>query len=131
VSSCRRKLSSIRFELRQPGQLATRFPGREHQAHRLGSQAPGHEPQRLRGRLIEPLLVVDQADQRLFPGHLRQQAQHGQPDHEPVRRRPGGLAEGGPQRVPLRRRQVPGAAQHRRAQLMQAGEGQLHFRLHA
>ena len=119
------------FELRQPGQLRARLPGREHQADRVGAQPPGHEPQHLRGRLIQPLLVVDQADQRPFLGHLRQQAQHGQPDQEPVRRRPGGLAERGPQRVALRYRQLPGAVQHRRAQLMQAREGQLHLRLHA
>ena len=107
------------------------FAGREDQPDRVGGQPPGHEPQRLRGRLIQPLLVVDQADQRLFPGHLRQQAQHGQPDQEPVRRRPGGQAERGPQRIALRHRQLPGAAQHRRAQLMQARERQLHLRLHA
>ena len=119
------------FELRQPGQLTARLPGREHQADRVGGQPPGHEPQHLGGRLIQPLLVVDQADQRPFPGYLRQQAQHGQPDQEPVRRRPGGLAERDPQRVALRYRQVPGAVYHRRAQLMQAREGKLHLRLHA
>ena len=107
------------------------FAGREDQPDRVGGQPPGHEPQRLRRRLVQPLLVVDQADQRSFPGHLREQAQHGQPDQEPVRRRPGGQAERDPQRILLRHRQVPGAAQHRRAQLMQAREGQLHLRLHA
>jgi hypothetical protein len=80
--------------------------------------------------VIQPLRVVDQADQRLLPGHLRQQAEHGQPDHEPIRRRPGGQAERGPQRVALRTWQLPGAVQQRRAQLMQAREGQLHLRLH-
>ena len=109
---------------------ATRFAGREAQPDRVGPEPPGHEPQRLRGRVIQPLLVIDQADQRLFPGHLRQQAQHRQPDQEPVRRRPGGQAERDPQRVALRNRQMPGAAQHRRAQLMQAREGQLHLGLH-
>jgi hypothetical protein len=110
---------------------ATRFAGREAQPDRVGPEPPGHEPQRLRGRVIQPLLVIDQADQRLFPGHLRQQAQHRQPDQEPVRRRPGGQAERDPQRILLRYRQVPGAVYHRRAQLMQAREGQLHLRLHA
>ena len=39
------------------------------------------------------------------PATSGQQAQHGQPDQEPVRRRPRGDAERGPQRVPLRHRQ--------------------------
>jgi hypothetical protein len=97
------------FDLRQPVHLTARFPGREHQPDRIGGQPPCHEPQHLRGRLVQPLLVVDQADQRPFPGHLRQQAQYGQPDQVPVRRRSGGHAERDPQRLPLRYRQVPGA----------------------
>ena len=47
------------FELRQPGQLTARFPGPEHQSDRVGGQPPCGEPQRLRGGLIEPLLIVD------------------------------------------------------------------------
>ena len=97
------------FELRQPGQRRARFTGGEDQPDRVGGQPPGYEPQHLRGRLIQPLHVIDQADQRPFPGHLRQQAQYGQPDQEPVRRRSGGHAERDPQRLPLRYRQVPGA----------------------
>ena len=65
-------------ELRQPGQFRARDPGREHQADRVGRQPPRHEPQRLRRGPVQPLLVVDHADQRPFPGHLGQQAQHGQ-----------------------------------------------------
>ena len=90
------------FQLWQPGQLRARIAGREHQPHRVGAQPPRREPQRLRRRPIQPLLVVDHADQRPFPGHLRQQAQHRQPHQKPVRRRPGGEAERGPQRLALR-----------------------------
>jgi hypothetical protein len=43
--------------------------------------------------VIEPLLVIDQADQRLLSGCIGQQAQHGQADQEPVRGRPGAEAE--------------------------------------
>ena len=119
------------FELRQPGQLAARLADREHQADRVGDHPPGREPQGLRGSAIQPLMVIDDADQRLRRGHLREQAQHGQPDQEPVRRRPGADPEHGPQRIALRTGQVPGVIQHRPAQLMQPGEGQLHLRLHA
>jgi hypothetical protein len=81
--------------------------------------------------VVEPLFVVDDADQRLLRGHLRQQTEHGQPHQEPVRRRTGAHAERGQQRVVLRPGQPPGMAQDGATQLMQPGEGQLHLRLHA
>ena len=58
------------FQLRQPGQARARLTGREHQPDRVGAQPPRRESQRLRRGLVQPLLVVDQADQRAFPGHL-------------------------------------------------------------
>ncbi len=81
--------------------------------------------------MVEPLLVVDHADERPFPGPLRQQGENGQPDQEPVRRRADAEAERGPQRLPLRHRQAMEPVQHRRAQQMQPGEGELHLRRHA
>jgi hypothetical protein len=65
------------------------------QAHRFCFQAARREPERLRGGVIEPLLVIDQADQRLLLGCVGQQAQHGQADQEPVRSGPGAKAERG------------------------------------
>ena len=56
--------------------------GREHQADRIRRQATGHEPEDLGRGVIQPLRVIDQADQGVLLGHLRQQAQHGQPDQE-------------------------------------------------
>ena len=108
-SSARASLVAQPRRLRAPAARPAPSPGlagREHQPDRVGRQPPRHEPQRLRRRLVQPLLVVDHADQRPLPGHLRQQAQHGQPDQEPVRRRAGGQAERGPQRIALRRRQL-------------------------
>ena len=61
----------VDFQLGQPGQLRARLAGREHQPDRVGRQPPRREPQRLRRGPVQPLLVVDQADQRAFPGHLR------------------------------------------------------------
>jgi len=55
----------------QSGQLPAWHPGREHQRDRVGGQPAGREPEGLRGGLVQPLLVVDQAGQRLFPGRLR------------------------------------------------------------
>ena len=118
-------------EFAQSGQVRAWDAGPEHHGDRVGRQPPHRERQRLRRGPVQPLLVVDQADQRPVPGRLRQQAQGREADQEPVRRRPGGLAERGPQGLPLRRRQPVQPAQHRRAQLVQPGEGQLHLRLHA
>jgi hypothetical protein len=82
-------------QFREPGQIGARVTRCEHQADRVGGQPPGSEPERLRRSPVQPLLVVDQADQRALRGHLGQQVQHGQPDQEPVRRRPGSQAERG------------------------------------
>jgi hypothetical protein len=116
-------------QLRQSRRVAARNLGCEDQAHRLRSQAPGHEPQHLGRGVIRPLLVIDQAQQRPLPRHLGQQAQHRQANHEPVRRRPRTDSERGPQRITLRTRQTLQPVQHRRAQLLQPGEGQFHLRL--
>jgi hypothetical protein len=62
-------------------------------------------------------------------GDVGQQAEGGQPHQEAVRRRPGTQAEGGPQRSLLRTRETLEAVQHRRAQLVHPGEGELHLRL--
>jgi hypothetical protein len=43
--------------------------------------------------VVQPLLVVHQADQWVLLGHVGQQAQHSQPDQEAVRRRPRAKAE--------------------------------------
>lgn len=62
--------------------------GREDQAHRLRPQSARDEGEDLRRGAVEPLLVVDQADQRPLLRDLGQQPEHGQTDQEPVRRRP-------------------------------------------
>ena len=81
--------------------------------------------------MIGPLLIIDQAQQRPFSGHIGQQAQHGQSDQEPIRRRPGAHAERGPQGHLLRPRQAIQAIQQRSAQLVQCGERELHLHLHS
>ena len=73
-------------QFRQPPQVAARGPG---------ARTPGRPNRRASRRatnastcaeaLIQPLRVVDHADQRLLRGRLREQAQHGQADQEPVR----------------------------------------------
>jgi hypothetical protein len=102
---------------------------REHQPHPLRQQAPRHERERLDGHLVEPLRVVDDADERLLLAGVGQQAQNGQADQEAIRRGTGAHAERRVQRVALRDRQMPETAEHRRAQRVQAGERELHLGL--
>ncbi len=92
--------------------------------------AAGRRTQRLRRGPVEPLRVVDQADQRPLLGRLGEQAQHGQADQEAIGRRRRAAA-----RTPsaARRAAAPGSrsqpVEHRRAQLVQPGERELHLRL--
>jgi hypothetical protein len=118
-------------QLRQPGQFLARHPGREDDSDRLGREPPGHEPEDLRRGPVQPLRVIDQADQRPTPGHLGQQAEHREAHQEPVGRGAVAQAERDAQRVALGWRQPFGVIKHRPAQLMQPGEGQLHLGLHA
>jgi hypothetical protein len=58
------------------------------------------------------LRVIDQAQQRPFGRHFRQQAQHGQADQETVRHAARPQAERDAKRVPLRAWQPVKMAQH-------------------
>ena len=103
----------------------------EHHRDPLREQAPCHERERLRGRAIEPLHIVDQAHQSLRLGRLGQEAQHRQGDEEVIRSRSSLQPEGDAQRILLRAGQPVQPAEHGRAQLMQARERKLHLRLDA
>jgi hypothetical protein len=116
-------------QLRQPSELITQRSGPEDQPCRLSPQAAGHESDHLRGSVIKPLLIIDHAQHRLLGRRLREQAQHGKADQEPVRNRPGIQAERDTQRGSLRCRDGRQPVKQRRAQLMQRSERQLHLRL--
>jgi hypothetical protein len=103
----------------------------EDERHRPGHQPAGDEGQRLGRGAVQPLGVVDDAHQRALVGHPGEQAQHGEPDEQAVRRRPVAQAEGGGQRVALRRRQRCEPILERGAELLQAGERDLGLGLHA
>ena len=101
----------------------------EHDRNRLRQQATCDKRQGQRRRLIQPLRVIDHTQQRTLLGHLREQAQHRQPDKEPIRGFAGGQAEHDLHGLSLRRRKPLEPVEQRPAQLMQTGEGQLHVRL--
>jgi len=107
-------------QLREP-EVDGGVTGREHQPDRFRQQPPGDEPEHLHRLPVEPLRVVDDAQQRAVVGHHRQQRQDRQPDQQRIRRAPRHQPEGARQRVPLRPRQVVDPIEHRQAQLVQRG----------
>ena len=98
---------------------------------RVGLQPPRHEHERLGRRAVEPVGVVDDAQQRPLVGGGGEQAQHGDRDQEAVLDPLGRQPEGAAQRGGLHVGQLAGAVEHRPQQLVQAGEGQLGLGLDA
>jgi hypothetical protein len=118
-------------ELRQPvehvrvGGLAQR----EDQAEPLRQQPARDEGQRLRRHAVEPLGVIDDADERPLLRDVGKQAEHCEADHEAIRRRTRYEPERRAQRVPLRAGESLETVEQRRAQRMQAGVRELHLGL--
>jgi hypothetical protein len=110
-------------------ELLAGFPCCEHESHRLGQEPPSDEGERQRRRLIQALRVVHDAEQRAMLGGFRYETQRGEANQESVRRRSCCQAEDDPKRVSLGNGQPIEPAEQRRAQLMQAREGQLHLGL--
>ena len=102
-----------------------------HDRDPLGEEPAGDEAEDLHGGVVEPLRVVDDADERLLLGDLGQQRQGGEPDHEPVGRGAGAPAEHGRERVALRGGEPVEVIEHGGAELVEAAVGQLDLRLDA
>ena len=107
------------------------LPHRHDKHDPLCQQPPGNEGNRLRGDAIEPLRVVDEADQRLLLSAVGQQVQHRESNQETIRRFPTGQAEGGTKGATLRIGQAVKSIQERSAELMQSCVGELHLGLDA
>ncbi len=118
-------------ELRQAVQhpLVRRLAHGEDDQERLGQHPPGDEPEDLARRSVEPLRVVDEAQQWPLGGDLRQEAERGERHEEPVGGAARREAEGDAQCVLLRFGDRVEVRQHRPAQLVQPGERQLHLGL--
>src|SRR5262249_28039351 len=85
----------------------------------------------LQRNLVEPLRIVDDAKQGLFVGGGRDQAEYGQSDEKSIRGRSGAATEGNVQRFVLGPRQFIQVVQQGCAQVLEAGEGELHVGLDA
>ena len=75
---------------------------RTHERDPFCVQAAGDETENLGGGVVEPLRVVDDADERLLLGDLGEQRQRGQADEEAVRRGAWAQSEHRRQRIALR-----------------------------
>ena len=101
----------------QAGQVAARVPGREHQADRFRAQPAGDERQHLRRGAVEPLLVVDQAQQRLLAAAPRTagSARPGRPGTGPAPARRSGRTRCAARRAAARAARPGGPASARTA----------------
>lgn len=116
-------------QLVQLGQAA-RLAHREHEGDRLGRDPAGQEGQRLGRRLIQPLCVVDDAQERAFPHGLHQESQRRDADQERIGCA-GVEAESDLQRLAVRRGQRRQPVGDGREQLVQRGERQLRLEFRA
>ena len=124
-------LQSLDHQLRHARELVARFPRDEQHHHRLGEQPPRHEHQRLRRGPVQPLRIVDHAQQRPILRNLGEQAQGRQADQQPIRHRAGTQPERGGEGIALRTGDPIEPVEHRPAQLVQGAEGQLPLGLHS
>jgi hypothetical protein len=109
-------------ELRESREIVGRLTRGEHDRDRLHGQTARDERERLRRCAIQPLRIVDNAEQRALLGQIRQEAENGQPDDKTVRRNSRVQTEHGPQRVALRARKALQPIHPWRAQLVQSCE---------
>jgi hypothetical protein len=91
----------------------------------------GRKDQRVLGRRIQPLRIVDEDADRIRLGEGGQQAQGRGADREPIPLLPRADAERGTEHVRLMVGQLVERVAHRPAHLEQPGELQLRLRLHA
>jgi hypothetical protein len=92
-----------------------------HERDRLGEQPPGDEAEHLGRGPVEPLHVVDHAEQRALGRDVGQQAEHGQRDQEAFGRAAVAGAEDRLQGRTLRRRQLRQPIEERVTEPVQCG----------
>ena len=124
---------AVEHHLRQALERRDRFgvPPGEHERHGLGHQPAGDEAQNLGGGPVEPLGVVDHADERALGRRAGHEAEDGHAEQERVRGRAAPQAEDRAHRVALGFRDEVELIEQRHAHLVQRPERQLRLCLHA
>jgi hypothetical protein len=119
-------------ELGQSGQVLL-FAGLsdgEHHHHRLGQYPPGDEPERLTGRGVKPLCVIDETQQRTLARHFRQQGERGQRHEKAVGVSPDSRPNATWSALLCGSGRVSTQGSIGAQSLVESGKRQLHFGLH-
>jgi hypothetical protein len=116
-------------KLRQTGERVAQLSRREHERDLLRKEPARHKGDGSLRRTVEPLRVIDQAQERLLLGGLGKQAQDRQPHQETIRRWPSTEPERDAQRVVLGVRKALHELEERRAQLLNRREREFHLGL--
>ena len=122
----------LNVKRRKPPERVVDLACGEHERDLLRQQAASHERKRSRRRLVQPLRVINNSQQRALLGRLGQQAEDRQSNQERTRRRVGGTpsqSKRDAKRLVLRLREAPHKLKERGAQLLNRRERELHLRL--
>src|SRR6266550_7730366 len=115
----------VNAKLRQSNERLTNGARGEQQSDLLGNEAPSNERESRGGSLIEPLRVIDNAEERSVFGGLGEQTQDSEAAQEWARSVPWGESERDAKRVPLRRREAHPKREDGCAQLLKRREREL------
>ncbi len=119
-------------QLLEPGRLdlaPVALADSEDERHRIGLEPAGSKEQRVAGRCVEPVRVVDEDEQRRLLGGGREQAERRGADREAVACCRWGERERSAERGGLGLRDRGQHVQDRPRDLEQPGEGELRLRL--
>ena len=117
------------MDLGQSPERLAHLPRGEHDRDPLDREPASREPEGLGRRAIEPVGVVDHAEEAALPGGLRQQSENRERHEKRIRRRPRTQPESDIERVALRTRQALTECKDRRAELLNRSERKLHLAL--
>ena len=117
-------------KLREARQAAAHLTRPEGERDPLGKQAARHERERSGRCAIEPLRVVDHAEERLLLGSFREETENREPDEKRVRRAVRLLSpKATPERITLRIGKALDELEHRRTEPLQRRVVELHLPL--
>jgi hypothetical protein len=119
------------MQLRQPRQRHADVARGNDDRDPLRHESPSDERERLRRRAIEPLGVIDDAEDGLLLGRLGDESQDGESDEIRVRGIPGAQSEGDGKRLALRVRQALPEFEVVRGELLKRRVWELHLAFHA
>ena len=130
---CRRRgFQPTQLQHSQPSRLEaaelTLAGGEEHD-DALGFDPPGDEDERVEGRVVEPVRIVDETQHRLTFGCFREETENCERDEKPVLAAPGRQAECSAEGGGLRLGQALEVPEGRAEDLLQGSEGELRLRL--